>query len=386
MITLGYCCNSLGSHKTNFKTMTLKKLKTLNFDPIIDSQSWRYVDDWYNDYSCLELGAKELLKIYVHNIKELTAVLKYNIANNVKLYRISSNLFPFWSYSSGLLPIKSQALKSYAIPAKTFNSMVKNRFVDSMGNVDLELQKTVKAYLENGGRLTMHPPEFVSLGSSDSKVINASIAELSAHAKFLDWIGAPADYTCPLNIHVSRGAQDPVLTSTAVDQQLVKLIKIAPTAFKRLVFETEDKGCWTWQKLEKHFPGVPITFDVHHWEINNEGETLLEAVQACTRTWNRTINMYRGEIEFLIDHPYAYTSLADPRLSDFSYWRKVRGIPLMHISEGRNGRLDRSHHDYVETIQDEILFAPLDISLEVEAKAKDLAYFALRDKYKNLVA
>lgn len=58
----------------------------------------------------------------------------------------------------------------------------------------------------------------------------------------------------------------------------------------------------------------------------------------------------------------------------------------MHISEGRDSEYDRSHHNYVQVIPEMVLYSPFDISLEVEAKAKDLAYFALRDKYKELVA
>jgi UV DNA damage repair endonuclease len=71
---------------------------------------------------------------------------------------------------------------------------------------------------------------------------------------------------------------------------------------------------------------------------------------------------------------------------DFYWWRSKAYKPLLHISKGRDHEYDRSHHDYVNEISDNLLYAPFDLDLEVEAKAKDLAYFALRDKYKELVA
>jgi len=379
MITLGYCCNSIGTHKTNFKTITLKKIKTLDFWPVPFDGSWRHLDDWYAHYDHMESGAKVLFNIYVHNIKELIAVLDYNIANNIKLYRISSSLFPLWSYNVSIHHFK---------PSKVFISMIKGRFDGAFNGLELKLKKTVQKYLEGGGRLSMHPPEFVSLGASPVVQL-ASQSELIAHAMFLDWIGAPEDYSCPLNIHVSRGAQDPAITGNNVNVGLLHILKIFPSAFKRIVLETEDKGCWTWQKLIKHFPGMPITLDVHHWKINNEGESLTEALEACAATW-KTRTPYVKNIQFVIDHPSeinnTYSQLDIRRYTDFYYWRSKTYSPLMHISEGRDKEYDRSHHDYVNEIPELLLYAPFDISLEVEAKAKDLAYFALRDKYKELVA
>jgi UV DNA damage repair endonuclease len=389
MITLGYCCNSLGTHKTKFKTITLKKIKTLDFDPVQFDGSWRYIDDWYAHYDHMEIGAKVLFSVYVHNIKELIAVLDYNIENNIKLYRISSNLFPLWSYGQ-TIQIKSKNLKNYFRPCKVFNSMIKGRFDGAFNGLELQLRKTVQKYLDGGGRLTMHPAEFVSLGGSPV-VQNSSKAELIAHAMFLDWIGAPADYSCPLNIHVSRGADSPAITANNVNVMLLDILKLYPNAFKRIVFETEDKGCWTWQQLIKHFPGMPITLDVHHWKINNEGELLSEALEACFKTWKTRTN-YSKHIQFVIDHPSEinnanYQMSIKPVSSfDFYWWRSKAYKPLLHISEGRNGEYDRSHHDYVNEISDILLYAPFDLDLEVEAKAKDLAYFALRDKYKELVA
>jgi UV DNA damage repair endonuclease len=389
MITLGYCCNSLGTHKTNFKTITLKKIKTLNFEPVPFDGSWRYIDDWYAHYDHMESGAKVLFNIYVHNIKELIAVLDYNIQNNIKLYRISSNLFPLWSYGQSL-EFTYKNFNYWIRPCKVFNSMIKGRFDGAFNGLELQLRKTVQKYLDGGGRLTMHPPEFVSLGGSPV-VQNSSRAELIAHAMFLDWIGAPADYSCPLNIHVSRGADNPAITANNVNVMLLQVLKHYPNAFKRIVFETEDKGCWTWQELIKHFPGMPITLDVHHWKINNEGEPLSEALEACHETWKTRTN-YSKHIQFVIDHPSEinnanYQMSIKPVSSfDFYWWRSKAYKPLLHISKGRDHEYDRSHHDYVDEISDNLLYAPFDLDLEVEAKAKDLAYFALRDKYKELVA
>lgn len=395
MITLGYCCNSLGTHKTNFKNMTYKKYlamaKAMRASGELGGCNPGNPGDQVAHLNSLE---KHLFKIYHHNIKELIAVLKYNIANDIKLYRISSSLFPFWSMetvhwidedSNKNLIWPQESRKGYTIwPAGLFGCLVKNKLTSALDSDDFTLFDTVKEYLDGGGRLTMHPGEFISLGTSNVRIQRNSHRELFAHSAFLDWIKAPKDYSCPINIHVSSGAQNIRIVANQVNLCLRELAKHHSSTFDRLVLEIEDKGQWTWQNLIKHFPGMPITFDVHHWKINNQGESLVDALDACSKTWLEE-RKYNYEIDLALKEDWQFNR-TNPRSRYYQECIKDAFTPLMHISEGRDHEHDRSHHDYVETIPEMMLDSPFDISLEVEAKAKDLAYFALRNKYKELVA
>ena len=385
MITLGYCCNSLGTHKTNFKSMTYKKYlaeaKKMRDLGEIGGCSPDIVADQYSKLNSLEL---RLFKIYHHNIKELTAVLRYNILNNIKLYRISSSLFPFWSITTVQWQQEETNKGQSICPSFLFSCLVRDRLKAGLNGDDLLLKQAVKDYLNSGGRLTMHPGQFVSLGTNNIRIQRDSHKELICHASFLDWIEAPKDYSCPINIHISNGAQDITSVAMQVNNCLREMAKHYYSTFDRLVLETEDKGQWTWQNLIKYFPGMPITLDVHHWKINNQGETLVDALEACSATWLKK-RAYNYEIDLAIKEDWQFKQT--DRRSRF-YWQCLEDsfTPLMHISEGRDSEYDRSHHDYVQVIPEMVLYSPFDISLEVEAKAKDLAYFALRDKYKELVA
>jgi UV DNA damage endonuclease len=301
-IKLGYCCISLGEHKSTFKTITLTRATELG------------------------LGSEELREklqgIWKHNLEEYGRVLVYNMLNSFNLYRISSALFPLADH------INFRYLWAEFIGEKFVNTWYVNRNI-------------TKLYLRDG-RLNMHPDQFVSLGSPNETVRANSINNLEFHNEFLQLIGVPTGYICPLNIHLSNGKDN----IKNIDYFISSLGKLTKATHNRLVFENEDKSFWTWQKILEYFPGYPITLDFHHRNINNEGETVDEAIDSCVKTWK------------------SFT-------------------PLMHISEGKDKPLDRTHHDYVESLPEELLKYAINrpIDLEIEAKKKDLAVIKLWDKY-----
>jgi UV DNA damage endonuclease len=299
---LGYCCISLGEHKSTFKTITL----TRGFD--------------------LGLGSEELRDklhgIWKHNLEEYRRVLTYNLLSNFGLYRISSALFPLADH------INFKYL---------WTEFIGEKYVDTW----YDSRKITELYLRFG-RLCMHPDQFVSLGSPSETVRENSINNLEFHNEFLELIGVPSGYGCPLNIHLSSGKDN----IKNMEYFIGSLSKLSKNTHGRLVFETEDKGFWTWQKILEHFPGYPITLDFHHRNINNEGESVKEAIDNCVSTWGTF-------------------------------------IPMMHISEGRDKPLDRTHSDFVETLPPELLdyCKKLPVDLEIEAKQKDLAVLELWSKY-----
>jgi len=303
-IKLGYCCISLGEHKSTFKTITLTRGTELG------------------------LGSEELKSklhgIWKHNLEEYRRTLTYNMIEGFKLYRISSALFPLADH----INFKYLWLE-----------FIGEEFVDLW----YDTRRITELYLSYG-RLCMHPDQFVSLGSPSETVRQNSISNLEFHSEFLGLIGAPANLKCPLNIHLSNGKDN----IKNMEYFMSSLGKLSQGVISRLVFENEDKGFWTWQKIKKYFPDYPITLDFHHRNINNEGESVKEAIIESSKTW--------GE-----DH-----------------------IQLMHISEGKAHPLDRTHHDFVESLPEELLDLSqkgYNFNLEIEAKQKDLAVLKLWSKY-----
>ncbi len=67
-MSIGYACLTIGVPDTNLKSCTAKSLTE-----------------------------EKLLEIISYNLKSLKNIIEYNIKNNIKLFRISSDLIPFGS-------------------------------------------------------------------------------------------------------------------------------------------------------------------------------------------------------------------------------------------------------------------------------------------------
>ena len=297
---LGYCCISLGKFESSFKTVTLTKTKTLS-----------------------KSEAKEkLFKVWVSNLWEYGKILEYNMDAGIHLYRISSDMFPLADHEDfEYLWGEFKEIKENWNTARYWSN----------------------TFLEGGGRLCAHPGQFVSLGSPSKKVRKNSIKNLELHADVFDNLCLHSNRNSPLNIHLSNGKDN--IKNLAYFEESINALSNGVR--NRLIFETEDKAFWTWQKIRKYFPEFPVTLDFHHRNLNNEEESELEAFDACVESW--------GDIR-----------------------------PLMHISDGRESPQDRSHHDWVHELPHLVLL-PNGVDLEIEAKKKDLAVLFLKSKYINQV-
>jgi UV DNA damage endonuclease len=289
---------SLGEYKSAFKTITLTNAQKLG-----------------------AAADAKIIALWQENLQELIRVLDYNIKIGVPLYRLSSNLFPLGDH------------ESYKHLWQTF-------LADSTNWKKVKTK--IKTFLALGSRLGAHPSQFVSLGCDKQQTRDNSRANLEFHAEMFNALDLPETPEASLNIHLSSGAKGELYLPYFKEA----LKKLSFSVTSRLVFETEDKGHWTWQAIRKCFSQYPITLDFHHWRINNLGEELDEAFDACVDSW--------------LGHR-----------------------PLMHISEGRTKPTDRAHSDWVESLPSQVLNYPVD--LEIEAKKKDLAVLNLMKQYREKI-
>lgn len=290
---LGLCCLVVGTEKSNFRTLQLNRTK-------------------------LEVNkTQKVFEVYQHNLTELCKVIDYLMRNDIRHYRISSNMFPLADH-----PEFSELWNDFC-SREHYWKYAKDK---------------VKQYLANDGRLSTHPDQFCIISSENEDTNSKGIVNLEYHAKMFDMLEIPQSYFCPINIHVSNGK----IGDDAGVNTKRNLDKLSDSVRSRLVFETEDKSYWTYQKLSKHFPNIPITLDYHHRLINNEGELESDAHDYCVNTWN--------------------------------------GItPLFHYSEGKDSPLDRAHSDFVERLPQ----CAVGVDIEIEAKQKNLAILKLKHILKN---
>lgn len=262
--------------------------------------------------------ASELAEL---NTRDLMPILEWNHRNDVKVFRMTSCLFPWASeYMFEELPDFEEISKNLKIAGDYAK--------------------------EKGIRLSFHPGPFNILASTKEKVVNSAVVDLSIHGKIMDLMGMPRSHWAKINIHIgaSYGDRDSAI------QRWVKNFDLLPESVKtRLTVENDDKQSLFSTKDLYHGIykklGVPIVFDYHHHKFRNDGESEAEC------------------------HDMACES-----------WGKVR--PCFHYSEsasekeGSNKRAN-AHSDYIYDIINDY---GKDFDIVIEAKAKELALMSYRER------
>ena len=230
-------------------------------------------------------------------------------------YRISSDLFPLATLPEANLSF--DILPDYNLIVQEF------KIADDI----------IKKY---NVRCSTHPDQFVVPASATKSVVEKSIVELKNHASIMDLFGLPQSYESPINIHMNcyKG------NTKDIAKRFIDVYNDFPANVKsRLVLELEDKpNSWGLIKLYDLIyqkTGIPITYDSHHFRLNNpENISPEKAILMCMETWGK----YK---------------------------------PLFHYSNGRSDPTDRAHSDYVYILHKELF--ENDVDVEFEFKAKDYA-------------
>ena len=269
-----------------------------------------------------ERGLSYVSELALQNVKDLVTIVKWNEEMGIKLFRMSSELFPWMTYYD------FEDLPDYPM-------------------IDIYL-KNIGALAEKyGHRLTFHPSHFNALGSPNPKVLESTIKELNEHSKIMDLMGLSTTVYNKINIHIAGAYGDKQAT---LDRWISNYHKLNPNTQARLTVENDDKeNMYSVQELYDGVYkkcGVPIVFDYFHHKFCTGDLTEEEALKLAASTWPKDI------------------------------------VPLTHYSESRRKeKLDESikaqaHSDLINgTIQT----YGLDIDVVVEAKHKELAVL----NYKN---
>jgi UV DNA damage endonuclease len=256
-----------------------------------------------------------LSAICLHNARSLLEALKFCRLNGIYAFRINSQI----------LPLKTHPKIGYDIESLP-------RAVEI-----LESFKKCGAYCRRYNlRTSFHPDQFILLSSPNSDVTSRSIAELQYQAEVARWVNADV-----INIHAggAYGDKDKSL------ERLVRRIRRLPRKIRRRLTLENDDRIYTPRDL---LPvcgesGIPFVYDLHHHRCLPDGRNVEETTMQALKTWDRE--------------------------------------PLFHISSPLKSWTDpnpRNHHDYIDCRDFPESWLSLDITVDVEAKAKELAVIRLR--------
>jgi UV DNA damage endonuclease len=212
----------------------------------------------------LEKGLSYVSELALKNVQDLEKVIHWNNINDVKMYRITSDLFPWFSeYELTDLPDYDEIKKSLA--------------------------KSGAIAKEAGQRLTFHPSHFAILASQNPNVVTSAIKELRQHGEIMDMMELERSVFYPINIHVNTAKPT---KEEAADRFCKNFDLLDDCAKMRLVVENDDKpSAFTphdlYELVHKKI-GIPITFDFHHHRCNPDINSEEDALFLCLSTWGST--------------------------------------------------------------------------------------------------
>ena len=275
--------------------------------------------------SIKQKGIDALKDKIIQNLKDTLQLIEWNEQNGIKVFRLSSELFPH----------------------KT-NPKVENYTYDFAMDLLKQIGDLAKKYNQ---RLTFHPGQYNVVGTPDEKAFQHTIDDLSYHADVLDYMGM--DENSVMVVHGGGVYGDKEKTK---DRWCEQYHMLPDNVKKRLVLENCErcfsiKDCLNISKRVN----IPVVFDTHHFNCYKQLHP------------NEDFKSAGFYIPFILNT-----------------WKRKQIKPKFHVSEQGSGRCGH-HSDYIEVIPNYLLNIPdkynTHIDIMIEAKAKELAIMKLYEKY-----
>ena len=254
---LGLVCITT-SPDVRFKTLTRKRLLAMSLAQQVEA----------------------LTVLYDENLRRLRGAVEFCDRNQIHLYRMISNLFPFADTEVGqpVLAARQDQLRQ-------------------IGDQALAL----------GIRLVLHPDQFVVLNSDKPDVIQNSVKILSTHAQVFDLMGLPQTAWAAINIHGGKGDRA---------ERLIASIQDLPDSVRSRLTLENDEYTYSATAIAEicQAAGVSMVFDAHHHLVHEQlasydDASVEQALALARSTWPdpnwQLVHISNGR-----------DSLHDPRHSD----------------------------------------------------------------------
>ena len=269
----------------------------------------------------LQKGVAYASELSLKNCEDLEKIIEWNEQNNIKFFRMSSEIFP-WASEHGI-----KALPDYERIAEVLHRA---------GN-------KAKQY---GQRLSFHPGPFNVLTSDKEKVVLNTIKDLSIHGEVMDLLDQPRTPYAKINIHVGATYGDKPAALARFCENFHRLPESVKT---RLTVENDDRASMysTRELVEKVHSriGIPVVYDAHHHTFCPGGLSAEDAIGLAVKTW--------GDVK-----------------------------PVIHYSQSRAEEqgdpsiMAKAHSDSYWTAVDTYGY---DVDVMLESKQKELSLFKMRE-------
>jgi UV DNA damage endonuclease len=261
-----------------------------------------------------DAAVAKLSGLCLANAAALLASLNFCAKHGIGCFRINSQI----------LPVKTHADCGYDVHELPDGDEIIQRF-----------QACGEFARSHAVRTCFHPDQFVVLNSPRPEVVDRSIAELEYQSEVAEWVGADV-----VNIHGGGAYGD---KAAALNRFAASLSRLSDRARSRLTVENDDVTYTPADLLPLCCAaGIPLVYDVHHHRCNPDELTEEGATEQALSTWNRE--------------------------------------PLFHLSsplEGWTGPKPNRHHDFINIVDFPDCWRDLSLTVEVEAKAKEVAVLKL---------
>jgi UV DNA damage endonuclease len=276
-----------------------------------------------------EQGIAALQEKITQNLSDVITMMHWNETNGIKVFRLSSELFPHKS-----------------------NPKVDDYSFDFAESLLRQIGELAHKYNQ---RLTFHPGQYNVVGTPSETAFRQTCSDLKYHADVLDRCGL--DGLNPVMVVHGGGIYNDKMAT--LERWCLQYQQLPENVKKYLVLENCEKcfsveDClWVSEKVN-----IPVVFDTHHY--------------AC----------------YCQLHPNERFKPAAEYIPDIlETWRR-RGIkPKFHVSEQGAGRIGH-HSDFIEVIPEYLMEIPerygVEIDIMIEAKMKEQAISRLYEKYPKL--
>lgn len=230
MLNIGYACLIVGVNSIHFQTITKRSLTK-----------------------------DRLYEVISHNLKTLDKMIEYNKNNNIKLFRISSDLIPFGSSTLNTFPWDKDFINEFnklAYKIKSFNM-----------------------------RFSFHPGQYTVLNSPSIEVMESAIEDLKYHQKLISLLGGNQENK--MILHVGGVYKDKEASMNRFIERYNDLPKKIKT---HLVIENDDHY-YTLEDVMKisNITNIPVVFDLFHHQIlpSYSGYSVNQLINMVSQTWKK---------------------------------------------------------------------------------------------------